>query len=258
GPLGRLIMHSDPKLTPKNDFSRLPQVDAARRRGQLAALGRDPEDRRVLAAFARIPRMNAYVFVEQPLWQALSPVTNLLFRIGWLLAMGLVVAVIAGMILARRMIVPIRALQGGAFRLGAGEFSHRIAVRTGDELETLGNQFNRMAEQLQESYSRLEHKVEERTRDPAQSVRELKTLEEVGRAVASSLDLKAVLATIVTRAVELAQADGGAIYSYDSGEGIFRLAEAHGHDPSLIESIRSLRIDEGATQMGAAARTREP
>ena len=85
-------------------------------------------------------------------------------------------------------------------------------MHTGDELETLADQFNRMAEQLQESYSRLEHKVEERTRDLAQSVRELKALEEIGRAVTSSLDLKAVLATIVERAVELAQADGGAIY----------------------------------------------
>ncbi len=69
-----------------------------------------------------------------------------------------------------------------------------------------------MADQLQGSYSRLEQKVAERTRDLAQSVSELKALEEIGRAVASSLDTKAVLATIVTRAVELTQADAGAIY----------------------------------------------
>jgi nitrogen fixation/metabolism regulation signal transduction histidine kinase len=48
--------------------------------------------------------------------------------------MGLVVAVIAGTLLARRMIVPIHALQAGASRLGASEFSHRIEVKTGDEL----------------------------------------------------------------------------------------------------------------------------
>src|SRR5262249_21718224 len=107
GPLGRLIMHFDPKLAPKTDFSRLPQVDAARRRAQPVAIGRDSQDRWVLAAFAPISRMSSYAFVEQPLWQALAPVRDLLFRIGWLLVMGLVVAVIAGMILARRMIVPI-------------------------------------------------------------------------------------------------------------------------------------------------------
>ena len=32
--------------------------------------------------------MRWYVFFEQPLWQALQPVYNLLFRTGWLLALG--------------------------------------------------------------------------------------------------------------------------------------------------------------------------
>ena len=50
-----------------------------------------------------------------------------------------------------------------------------------------------MAGQLAETYSGLETKVEERTRDLARSINELKVLEEVGRAVASSLDLNAVL-----------------------------------------------------------------
>jgi signal transduction histidine kinase len=251
-------MHSDAKLIPRDaEFAKLPQVEAART-SQSLIIGRDPEDRRVLTAFAPIPRMNWFAFVEQPLWQALAPVRDLLLRLAWLLVMGLIVAVIAGTILARRMIVPIRALQTGASRLGASDFAHRIEVRTGDELETLADQFNRMAEQLQESYSRLEHKVEERTRDLAQSVAELKALEEVGRAVASSLDVKAVLATIVTRAVEIAQADGGAIYNYDAATGRFYLGEAHGLSPSLLEAIRTLRIDEADSQMGEAARRQEP
>jgi signal transduction histidine kinase len=259
GPLGRLLMHSDASVTARRfDFSKLPQVEAARTAAEPAIIGRDPEDRRVLTAFAPIARMNWFAFVEQPLWQALAPVRDILLRLAWLLVMGLAVAVIAGTILARRMIVPIRALQAGAMRLGASDFGHRIGVHTGDELETLANQFNRMAEQLQESYSRLEQKVEERTRDLAQSVRELKALEEVGRAVASSLDVKAVLATIVTRAVELAQADGGAIYSYDPSERLFRLAEAHGLDEALVQAIRSTRIDEVESQMGEAARHHEP
>jgi len=258
GPLGRLLMHSDPRMGPRNtEFSRLPQVDAVEH-GQAPTIGRDLQDRRVLTAFAPVARMNWFVFVEQPLWQALAPVRDLLFRLGWLLVLGLVVAVIAGTILARRMIVPIRALQAGASRLGAGEFSHRIEVRTDDELEALADQFNRMAEQLQESYSRLEQKVEERTRDLAQSVRELKALEEVGRAVASSLDVKAVLSTIVTRAVELAQADGGAIYSYDPVLGTFRLDEAHGLDQGLVGAIRAMRVEAGWSRLGEAAAKREP
>jgi signal transduction histidine kinase len=258
-PGGKMLTHSDVAMATRNvDMSKLPQVEAARTGGQAESVGRDPEDRRVLTAFATIPRMNWLVFVEQPLRQALAPLVDLIFRLGWLLVMGLVVAVIAGTVLARRMIVPIRALQAGSLRLGAGDFSHRIEVATQDEIETLADQFNHMAEQLQESYTRLEQKVEERTRDLAQSVRELKALEEIGRALASSLDVKAVLATIVTRAVELAQADGGAIYSYDPSHRAFRLAEAHGLDAELVASIAVTRIDEAVSVLGEAARTREP
>src|SRR5262249_4261790 len=70
--------------------------------------------------------------------------------------------------------------------------------------------------------------------------------------------LKAVLATIVTRAVELTQADGGAIYSYDPSERVFRLAEAHGLDEALVQAIRSTRIDDVESQMGEAARQHGP
>jgi len=56
-------------------------------------------------------------------------------------------------------------LRQGAARIGAGALDHRIEVQTGDELEALATEFNRMAAQLQESYAGLEQKVEERTHE---------------------------------------------------------------------------------------------
>jgi nitrate/nitrite-specific signal transduction histidine kinase len=157
------------------------------------------------------------VFFEQETAQALIPIRDQLVRIALLIGLGLVVAIIAGTIMARRMLVPITALQAGARRLGAGDFGHRIEVKTSDELEELANQFNGMAGQLAETYSNLEAKVDERTRDLAQSINELKVLEEVGRAVASSLDLNAVLPTVAARALEITHADAVLIYGYDAG-----------------------------------------
>src|SRR2546422_5447644 len=46
----------------------------------------------------------------------------------------------------------------------------QLVVRTGDELEALGDQFNSMAAQLKESYAGLERKVEARTRELTQSL----------------------------------------------------------------------------------------
>ena len=73
-----------------------------------------------------------------------------------------------------------------------------------------------MAGQLQKTYADLEWKVKERTRDLAQSINELKVLEEVGRAVSSSLDLNAVLPTVAARALEITHADAVLIYGYDA------------------------------------------
>jgi class 3 adenylate cyclase len=154
-------------------------------------------------------------------------------------------------------VVPIRKLQVGAHRLGANEFGHRIDVRSGDEVEDLADQFNRMAGQLQESYSRLEHKVEERTRDLTRSLHELKVIEELGRAINASLDLDAVLATIVTRAVEVTGADAGAIYSYRGATGVYALAKSVGLDNSVAAASE---VPAGADEsvLGLAASRREP
>jgi signal transduction histidine kinase/CheY-like chemotaxis protein len=103
------------------------------------------------------------VFVELPVGEAYAPLYASIRRSGALLLAAFVLAVFAGLYLARRMVVPIRALRDGAARIGSGDLTQRIAIRTNDELEALGNQFNSMAAQLQESYATLERKVEERT-----------------------------------------------------------------------------------------------
>jgi class 3 adenylate cyclase len=54
------------------------------------------------------------------------------------------------------MTYPIRLLEEGTERIGAGQFQHRIAIRTGDELERLATRFNEMAEELEVSQDRSE------------------------------------------------------------------------------------------------------
>ena len=167
----------------------------------------------MLSAHAAIAPLNWHVFVETPLAEALAPLyTTMLWNAG-LLLLGLAIAVLASLFLARNLIGPIRALQEGAARIGRGDLTSRIDVRTGDELQALAEHFNQMAGQLQESYANLEGKVEERTRQLARSVSELEALGEVSRAISSSLDLRdgAGFASL-PHACQLADAGGGAIY----------------------------------------------
>ena len=44
----------------------------------------------------------------------------------------------------------------GAARIGSGDLGQRIAIKTGDEVEALADQFNEMAGRLKESYANLE------------------------------------------------------------------------------------------------------
>ena len=239
------------------DLSGLPQVAAIKPPGATPlTAGTDAAGHAVLTASGRVPRLGWSVFFEQPTAQALTPIRDQLVRIALLIALGLVVAIVAGTIMARRMLVPITALRAGARRLGAGDFGQRIEVQTGDELEELATQFNSMAGQLAETYSHLEGKVEERTRDLAQSINELKVLEEVGRAVSSSLDLNAVLPTVAARALEITHADAVLIYGHDAENHTFNLTQSIGIDQSAEGRHRSIAADN--SPLGEAARSGEP
>jgi signal transduction histidine kinase/DNA-binding NarL/FixJ family response regulator len=164
---GRLIAHPDISLVLRNtDFAGLAQVQAARAGTALPidhAPLKDAQGGRVLAAYAPIVPPGWLVLVELPLQEALAPVYASLVATGLVLLGGLLLALLASVILARQMVKPIRVLQVGAARIGSGALDHRIAISTGDELEVLGGEFNRMAAQLQESYATLERKVDERT-----------------------------------------------------------------------------------------------
>src|SRR5260370_19928752 len=218
--------------------------------------GTDGDGNAVLTAAGAVPKLGWFVFFEQPTAQALLPIRDQLVRIALLIGLGLVVAILAGTLLARRMLIPITALRTGARRLGAGDFSHRIDVHTKDELEELADQFNSMAGQLHETYADLEAKVERRTQALAQSINEMKELEEVGRAVASPLDLHALLPTVAARALEITHADAVLIYGYDATKHQFNLAQAIGIDRSAEGA--HLAIDEAGSVLGQAASLGEP
>jgi signal transduction histidine kinase len=167
-------------------------------------------------------------------------------------------AFIAGLVLARRMVGPIQALRAGAARIGSGDLSQRISVKTGDELEGLADQFNDMAGRLQESYADLENKVEVRTHELAQSVAELRALGEVSQAVNSTLDLNEVLNTIVTKAVQLSETDAGAIYDYDETKREFGLRSTYGMDEAMIAAIKERHVRISDPGIGQAALQRTP
>ncbi len=170
---GFLISHPDIGLVlRRTSFAGLAQVRAALDGASDQDRDTDPETveianniegHEVLTAFARIAPLNWTVFVEQPLAEAFAPIYQSLVRTAILMLVGLGLAIMAGLVLARRISEPVQALQAGAERIGAGDLASRIDIHTGDELEDVAGQFNDMAGKLEDSYATLEQKVVERT-----------------------------------------------------------------------------------------------
>jgi serine phosphatase RsbU (regulator of sigma subunit) len=164
---GTLIAHPDISLVlRKSDYSPLAQVRAASNipsRGG-STIAEDTRGQRVLSAYEVVRPVNWHVFTEQPLAEAYAPVIASVVRSLIVLAIGMAVALVASFVAARRMVRPIEALQAGAARIGAGVLDRPIAIRTGDELETLAGEINSMTVRLRDSYVALEQTTAERER----------------------------------------------------------------------------------------------
>ncbi|MGU3538085.1 HAMP domain-containing protein [Methylobacterium sp. A54F] len=158
---GRLIAHPDISLVLRGaEDRRTENLQALRtaivRQDGRAVTGQDLEGRAVVAAMAPVQRIDWSVIVHQPMAEAFGPIYAAFWRLLGLLLAGTGFAAALAYWLAGRMTGPIRLLEEGAARIGAGWFDHRIRVTRRDELGRLAARFNQMAREVAVSRERSE------------------------------------------------------------------------------------------------------
>ena len=153
-----------------------------------------------------------YVLSEQSWAEIMQPSQPYRQFLIVLLALGVIVPVLVTTYGVRHITDPIQKLIQAAGQVTAGQFKHQIEVKTGDEIETLAEQFNLMTAELDDSYSLLEKKVTERTH-------ELTTLNAIVARVSSSLNLNEIMADALERIMELTGMEHGIAYQIVGGEG---------------------------------------
>ena len=138
-----------------------------------STVGRNFRGQKVLSTWATVAPVGWKVFVEQPESAVFAPVRGKIWRTALLLAAFLAAGIALSVLLARRLVRPVKQMRTAAARIGAGAYDERIELRRRDELGGLADELNGMAASLQASVQSLEQKVEERTRELRQALAEL-------------------------------------------------------------------------------------
>jgi nitrate/nitrite-specific signal transduction histidine kinase len=147
-----------------------------------------------------------------------------------LLALGVIVPVLVTAYGVRHITNPIQKLIRALEQVAAGQLKQRIEVKTGDEIETLADRFNLMSAELDDSYSSLEKKVADRTR-------ELAIVNSILAVASHSLDIGEILEDALNQTVEQMDFDAGVAFKFEPPPATPLLMAHQGFEPATAVDL---------------------
>ena len=178
---GRVVAHTHMEQVPELDIARLPAVEAvlAGQEGTMEGYT-DELGRQVLGSYTPIEELGWGVLIQRPLADIDAEVGQLRTTIIWVTIAAVLLAVLAGWLMARQIAKPVAQLASASERVAQGDLSTSVDVKSSNEIGVLANSFNQMIVSLKKSRGELqqwgeelERKVEERTADLEQRGQEL-------------------------------------------------------------------------------------
>ncbi|MEW5871501.1 MAG: GAF domain-containing protein [Chloroflexota bacterium] len=161
-----------------------------------------------------------------------------------LLLSSLVIPVVVVGLGVKRIAKPIAELTQAAQEVAQGNFGLTVTADTGDEIEELAVQFNKMSGQLQNAYNNLERMVAARTS-------ELETLNTVAEVVSCSLNLDEILTSALSAVLERLDIQAGAMLLLE--DGTFKLRAQQGlpaNSTAKLEEVAAKGISAQAISQG--------
>ena len=253
---GNLIAHGDATLVLKRpDLRQVAGVqkflrNPAHSDSTPAQEGRGLLGKPVLATYAPVPELGWAVILEEPIDAALANVETLKRSALVFLAIGLFVGAAVITWMSGRMTGPIRDLHEGAKIIGSGNLDYRVNIETGDEIEWLGEEFNKMAGELKVFYATLEQKVKDKTHELEKTNSQL---EQANRSLVNASKAKDEFLNIMSHELRtpLNVISGYAQILKDGVLGRIQPEQDHGLRTILVQSKELLRMINEVLQVGS-------
>ncbi len=183
----RVVAHPDPTYTENElrDLSTYPPITSLNegKTGQITFT-----DEEGVSWIAYVDRLdNGWgIVAQQPEAELLASVRQFQTTAGILILVGIALMSALIWFAIRRMLQPIGTLTSTVYAIAAGDLNRKAVVKSQDEIGTLAATFNDMTSRLRESFSTLEQRVADRTRN-------LELAGEVGRTVSQVRALDVML-----------------------------------------------------------------
>jgi signal transduction histidine kinase len=243
---GNLIAHKDPSLVlRRTNLSHIHEVREFLEKP--TASDPTPNDeghgitgKPVLSTYVPLRGLGWAIILEEPLDMALADV-KMVGRFALLLmAIGLSVGAIVIVWMGNRITRPIRELQTGVKTIRSGNLDHQVEIKTGDEIQSLADEFNSMARELKASHATLEEKVEQRTR-------ELSALYDVTTTINQSLQLEPVLREVIKKITGIFGFDATRIVLFDPAMKELHVRASYESRPGLWRQVSVTEHGHGIT-----------